>query len=226
MNAVWRGALAVLLLVLAWAALELGRLAGEARRDLGGITSQLSTTLAQVNSTERDSSVKLAEEQRQLTETLVAVKHIVQRSDEQLFGRDLHSGLFGQAGTLLATSHTLLLDTDAAVKQAAVTLARASDDLHDSVLDLHTLAASLNADLADPHLKNTFAELDATMSNLAADTAQLKLLLESGTATAEDVRRVADKIAEEYTKAKNLYYAVFKEVLSVGSQGVQFFLKK
>jgi len=81
-----------------------------------------------------------------------------------------------------------------------------------------TMAAAETV-IADPQIKQLIVDLDSNMK-------QLNLLLQSGTATADDVKRVADKFAEQYTKARNIYYAVFKEVLSVGSQGVQFVLKK
>lgn len=214
------------LAALAWAGVELARAAREVRKDVGGLTGQLSTSLEQINHTELQISKNVDLEQQQVTEALTALKHIFQDTHENLVGRDMRSGLFGQARTLLASSNTLVLDTDAAAKQAAVTLERASEDLHQSARDLHTLASTLDADLADPHLKDSFAELDRLLAAVAEDAAQVKLLLVSSTATSEDVRRVADKFAEEYTKAQNLYYAIFKEVLTVGSQGVQFFLKK
>lgn len=88
------------------------------------------------------------------------------------------------------------------------------------------LLDNLSADAADPHVKEAIANLDAAAHDLDADLAQLRLILESGTATARDVQAVADKVAEQYTKARNLYYSVFKELLGIGSQGIQFWLKK
>ena len=88
------------------------------------------------------------------------------------------------------------------------------------------LLDAATADLADPRLKEMIANLDQATAQLAADLAELKKMLESGSATAADIQRVADKVADEYTKTRNLAYAIFKELLSVGSEGVQFFLKK
>jgi hypothetical protein len=54
--------------------------------------------------------------------------------------------------------------------------------------------------IGDPKLREILADTDE-------DIKQLKPMLESGTATAEDVQRVADKIADQYTKARNIWIA-------------------
>jgi isoleucyl-tRNA synthetase len=60
-----------------------------------------------------------------------------------------------------------------------------------------TLAAAEMV-VADPEIKTILADADE-------DVKQLKPMLEAGTATAEDVQRVADKIAAQYTKARNIW---------------------
>jgi hypothetical protein len=198
----------------------------EIKHDLGGLTSQVSTTLAQVNSTELQTSGRLAEEQKQFGETLVALKHMVQRADEQLYGRDLKSGLFGQVRDLLDHGNVLLVDTDAATRQATVTLAQASTDLHATLLELQPSLDALAKQLGDPAIAQTLKNLETSSANLSTDTEQLGMLLKSASATAEDVRLVADSVREKYLKTRNLAYALFRELLTVGSQGIQFLMKK
>jgi hypothetical protein len=66
--------------------------------------------------------------------------------------------------------------------------------------DLQQTLGDADKVIADPKLKEILADTDE-------DVKQLKPMLESGTATAEDVQRVADKIAGQYTKARNLWFA-------------------
>jgi len=206
--------------------LEATHLAMEARSDLATLTQQASVSLTQFNATEKQSSAKLEAEQKELLKITGALKLLIDTTNVKLFGRDLRHGLFGQAQSVLDSGNTLLVDADFATKQAAETLAQASEDLHATVLELKPSLEALAKDLADPALPETIHHLDETSANLAADTAELQRMLESGTATAQDIQRVADKVADEYTKTRNLAYAVFKELLGIGAQGVQFFLKK
>lgn len=195
----------------------------EAKRDFGGLTSQTSTTLKQINSTELTTSKRLDTEQKELQEVTVALKHILQRSDEQLFGRDLKSGIFGQVRTVLSSGNTLLVDSDKTIREAGTSLVGASNDLHETLLALRPSLDALAKDLADPSIPETLKNLDETSANLAADTAQLKIMLQSASATAQDIQRVADKVSSEYVKTKNLAWALFKELLTLAGSGAQIF---
>jgi hypothetical protein len=142
------------------------------RRDAGGLTSQVSTTLAQINATEKDTSAKLAADEQQISDTAVAVKHIVQRADQQLYGRDLRSGLFGQAAALLARFDALA--------------AQETQDLHGTALDVHATIAALQPalanltaasaaaadDLADPAIRDSLHHIDAAAVNVAGTSQQ------------------------------------------------------
>lgn len=195
----------------------------EAKRDFGGLTSQASTTLKQINSTELQTSKRLDTEQKELQEVTVALKHILQRSDEQLFGRDLKSGIFGQVRTVLSSGNTLLVDSDKTIREAGTSLVGASNDLHETLLALRPSLDALAKDLADPSIPETLKNLDETSANLAADTAQLKIMLQSASATAQDIQRIADKVSSEYVKTKNLAWALFKELLTLAGSGAQIF---
>jgi len=211
---------------LAGAAKSVDATAVELRKDAGGVTSQLSTTLAQVNATELGASKQFALEQQELTKTLAALKNIVQRTDEQLFGRDLKSGLFSEAHALLVHSDQLVVNTDAEIKAAADSIVASSGGLSADLAALRPSLDELAATLADPSIRESLKNLDAASAGLAVDTVELQKMLTSGAATAEDVRRVADKVADEYTKTRSLAYALFRELLSISSEGVQFFIKK
>lgn len=195
----------------------------EAKRDLGGLTSQASITLKQINSTELTTSKRLDTEQKELQEVTVALKHILQRSDEQLFGRDLKSGIFGQVRTVLSSGNTLLVDSDQTIREAGTSLVGASTDLHETLLALRPSLDSLAKDLADPAIPDTLKNLDETSANLAVDTAQLKIMLQSASTTAQDIQRIADKVSSEYVKTKNLAWALFKELFTLAGSGAQIF---
>lgn len=195
----------------------------DAKHDMGGLTTQASVTLAQINSTELTTSKRLDTEQKELQEVTVALKHILQRSDEQLFGRDLNSGIFGQVRTVLLSGNTLLVDSDKTIREAGTSLVGASNDLHETLLALRPSLDALAKDLADPSIPETLKNLDETSANLAADTAQLKIMLQSASATAQDIQRVADKVSSEYVKTKNLAWALFKELLTLAGSGAQIF---
>jgi len=101
-----------------------------------------------------------------------------------------------------------------------------ASDFSEQMKHVTPVLDQLAADVGDPQIKAAIANLAASSADLDRDLAQLQPMLVSTTATAQDVQRVADKVAAEYTKTRNLAYALFKELLGLGAQGVQFFLKK
>lgn len=101
-------------------------------------------------------------------------------------------------------------------------------DLHEAIVDSNRLMARAtdlvtHADgiLTDPNLRQMIANLAEATHDLDISIKQLNSMLVSTTATAEDVRKVADKVAEQYTKARNLYYALLKELLNMGGSAAQ-----
>jgi hypothetical protein len=108
------------------------------------------------------------------------------------------------------------------MEQASTTVAELQPVIATLGKDADALAVTLN----DPNIAILIANLADATAGLDADTKQLRLLLESGTATAEDVRQVADSMRAKYLKARNLYYAIAGELLSKGSEVMQFLLKK
>jgi hypothetical protein len=182
---------------------------------------------------------------RELVETnkvLAGTKDLIEHTDCNLNGcpgigaRKPTPGLLPAATILLtkaqpamdnltaAISHldTVAQDLDGLVKSGTATTA----ELQGAVKTFQGAIGDLDKIITDPSIKMTLNGLAAATLDLDTSIKQLNLMLQSGTATALDIQRVADKVAEQYTKARNLYYALFKEVLSIGSQGVQFILKK
>lgn len=195
----------------------------EARKDVGGLTSQASTTLAQINSTEQVVSKKAIEQQVELIKVTGSLKLLIDASNTKLFGRDMKSGIFGQVSTMLNSGNTLVVDLDGAIKEAAKSVVRASDDLHQTIVDLHPSLEALARDLSDPEIQKTLKNLDDASAGLAKDTEQLRVMLVAGSATAEDIKKIADKVASEYTKTRNLAYALFKELWTLAGTGGQIF---
>lgn len=210
----------VLLCMVLW---EVRSLVREAKKDIGGLTSQVSTTLSQVNATELVVSKKAEEQQTALLKVTGSLKLLIDSSNTKLFGRDMKSGVFGQVSTMLNSGNTLVTDLDEAIKEAAKSVVRASDDLHQTIVDLHPSLEALARDLSDPEIQKTLKNLDDASAGLAKDTEQLRVMLVAGSATAEDIKKVADNVAEKYLKTKNLAYALFKELLTLAGSGAQVF---
>lgn len=146
-----------------------------------------------------------------------------------LFGRKPVKGLLPQATSLLARVQYSVETLDTVIRHlddVVVSTKGEVDSLHVATDNLAKAIQDLDGIVADPRIKEELAELLQLTKDIDEDSKQLDLLLKSGTATAEDVRMVADKIREQYLKARNLYYAIAKELLGIGSEGVQFFLKK
>ena len=95
-------------------------------------------------------------------------------------------------------------------------------ELQKATVSLDMAIEDVDRTIADPKIRETIAHLDDSSAELNRSMAQLTKLLDDSDATAADVRRVADKVADEYTKTRNLAWALFKELLGLGSQAVQF----
>jgi hypothetical protein len=194
-------------------AFRMCQLAGAARQELGSLTSQVSTTLAQVNATEKDASAKFGEEQRQFGELVVASKHIVQRTDQELFGRDLKSGLFGQARHILANSNQFVLDSDTTIKaqnssmletqaQLRATLFNFSRDSSATLAQSKNLLDQLNQDAADPAIHSSLEQIQLVTTNVAG--------------TSKDLKDVADKFRNDYLKPQKFAWELLKSLAGMG----------
>jgi hypothetical protein len=172
------------------------------------------------------------------TETSTMEKKILGETSEfikltnvQVYGKGGHPGLVPQIRMLIEKSSIAMDDLDTAIKglgelnidvrSEIAAIRAATDELTGSIRDLRAFGHAEN-----PKLNTMMDELLLTVRNIDADVRQLHELEASITATAEDVQQVADKIRAEYMKARNLYYAVAKELLGLGSEAVQFWLKK
>lgn len=193
-------------------------LLGDLRHDAGGLTAQLSTTLAQMNATQRDASTKLATEQTQFGEAMVAFKHIVERSDQQLFGRDLKSGLFGQARQLLGASDQLLADSDATVKAQ-------NDSLLETQAQLRTSLATFSRDssVTLDHSKNLLDQLsqDAQDPAIQASLQHVALATDNIAGTTKDLKDVADKFRSDYLKPQKFAWELLKSLAGMGGSFAQ-----
>jgi hypothetical protein len=209
----------VLLCLCAWRAYGL---LGDIRKDVGGLTSQVSTTLAQMNSTQKDASAKFAEEQKQLGDLVVASKHIVQRTDLALFGKDLKSGLFGQARDILANSNQFVIDSDVTVKaqntslldtqtQIRTSLFQFSRDSSATLDQSKTLFFQLSQDASDPSIPKSFANFEQTTRNTARITSD-------GAATMADVRTGVHYELQQLMKPVNKVYTAAKIVATIAGK--------
>jgi hypothetical protein len=162
---------------------------------LGNVNSAAeagAAAVAKLNALADVESGKIAASTEELRKTERATRASID-SLRQVF-LDIHQVVIPQVTTDL---HQLLLNANSAVAQLQPVIATLGKDAD-------ALAVTLN----DPNIPKTIANLRDTTADLDADTKQLKVLLESGTATAEDVRQVADQVRAQYLKARNLYYAV------------------
>ena len=176
------------------------------------------------------------EELQETRKATAAAKALFDHTDVTLNGPRAHPGLIPQL-TALTQKAQPAMDNLAAAVGHLNTVAVHLDELVQSgtgttqqltatVQEFQRAIADVDGLVADPKIRETIANLAAATNDLDASIRQLNEMLKSGTATAQDVQAVADKVREQYTKARNLYYAIFKELLSIGSEGVQFVLKK
>lgn len=209
---------ALALLILCACLLRVYGLLGDLRKDVGGITSQLSTTLAQVNATELDTSTKLAEEQRQFGEAVVASKHILERTDQALFGRDLKSGLFGQARQILASSNQFVVDSDTTVKaqntslldtqtQLRTSLSQFSRDSSATLAQSKSLLDQLNQDASNPAIPSTLQHVDETAAHVAG--------------ASKNVEDVTEKFRNDYLKPQKFAWELLKSLAGMGGSVAQ-----
>lgn len=221
-------ALFVLLVILIWFTLKYGPLIQKALWNTSQATWKVN----------KAADAEIAHFNNQLQETEKATNAVKRFFDETgcslngcrgLFGRKEVKGLLPQATSLLAKVQYSMETLDVVIKhldEVVVSTKGEVDSLHVATDNLAKSISDLDGIIADPRIKEELAELLQLTKDIDEDSKQLGLLLKSGTATAEDIRMVADKIREQYLKARNLYYAIAKELLGIGSEGVQFFLKK
>ena len=175
-------------------------------------------------------------ELQETRKTTAAAKEFFDRTQWALDGRPGHPGLIPQATILVVKAQPAVDNLNAGIVRLnlaaehldkLITTGTATmAELQGAVGAFHQSITDLDSVITDPKIRIALDNLAGITADLDASIKQLDEMLKSATATAQDVQAVADKVREQYTKAKNLYYAIFKELLSIGSEGIQFVLKK
>lgn len=134
---------------------------------------------------------------------------------------------------LIISSQTAMNALGLAIQQQNAALLTSQQDLQANLQGMLKVTNKLQATLtnidavvADPALKASIADLQQTISDIDKDVKQINIMLTSATATAQDVQAVADNLRAQYLKARNLYFAIAEKLLGLGSEAVQFWLKK
>lgn len=156
---------------------------------------------------------------------------LFRHTDITLNGPKGHPGLIPQLTTVtikagaavdhldLAIQHldTAISNLNALMLEGTATVAQ----LQSAVGTFNQSIKDLDAVITDPQIKIMLANLANASATMTADLEQLGKLLASGTATAEDVRMVADKYRQDYLKARNMAWALFKELLPLAGSAAQ-----
>lgn len=114
-----------------------------------------------------------------------------------------------------------VVHADGAIVQASAQLTATAQQMQPVFAGLAQDADELGKTIGDPAIKSTLENLNVASFELAESSKHLTAMLESGEATTKDVQKVADKVAYEYTKTRNLAYALFKELLGLGGSAAQ-----
>lgn len=196
-----------------------------------GIGPLFQSTLSNINDTSLVVKENSGQEFKETKKATAAVKAFFDHSDSTLNGTKEHPGLFPQFILLTVKAQNAMDSLDKAIKNLnnlegdirgeITAIHLATDQLTGAVIDLREFGKAEN-----PKVDGLLDQLNIAVMELNMNLKQADALLVSGTATAEDIQAIADKIKEQYMKARNLYYALAKELLGVGSQGIQFFLRK
>lgn len=172
----------------------------------------------------------LADEFKEVKKATAGIKDLFEHTDVTLNGTKRHPGVIPRLGVLVGKGDVLVDSGNKLLVQETADLHLLATTANDTVASLQPVIVQLGKDadalavtLNDPHIPEMIANLDAASRELAESAKQLTAMLESGKATAQDVQKVADKVAYEYTKTKNLAWALFKELLGLSAQGAQLF---
>jgi hypothetical protein len=195
------------------------------RRETPLIHDVLWNTAAETYVVKENSNREFTEVEKATT----AVKNLADHTDITLNGPKGHPGLIPQLTMLVAKGQTAMDDLDKGIRDlddVTVSARQEIDEIGLATRELTLVETHLDSLVTDPHIREELSELVDVTKDIDADVKQANTLLVSTTATAEDVRAVADDLRAKYLKARNLYYAIAKELLGLGSEGMQFFLKK
>jgi preprotein translocase subunit YajC len=205
----------------------------DARTDLAGSVERAAALSVQVEMTTdmlQENSLLELQETRKATADL---HDLLIHTDLSLNGRRGHPGLLRQASAVLDRAQAAIDTLNSAIAAQNSALLETQGDLRNNLKQMLTATEQLQGAIADgdklitdPGIHATVVNLQAATADLDASIKQLDVMLQSGTATAKDIQAVADKLREQYTKAQNLYYAIARELLGIGSEAVQFWLRK
>jgi hypothetical protein len=129
--------------------------------------------------------------------------------------------LLGDIDAQVPRFSDLVVHADGAIVQASAQLTATAQGMQPVLAGLANDADELGQTLGDPAIKSTLENLNVASFELAESSKHLTTMLESGQATAADVQKVADKVAYEYTRTKNLAWALFKELAGLGGSLAQ-----
>jgi len=205
-----------LCIILIVAVHELRPSAESTLRDAHVTVLEAGLTLKNVREASEEWKKASAAQAKQSTEVLADTRKTLERL--RLFAD--HTDLGTQA--LLATARDAISNQNGELGYTQAQFRANLVEMQKATVALTLAIKDVDGTIADPKIKETIAHLDDSSAELSRSMVELTKLLNDSSATAADVRRVADKVADEYTKTRNLAYALFKELLGLGSQAVQF----
>lgn len=183
-----------------------------------------STTLSNINDTSLTVKQNSGAELQEMKKAAAGASDLFRHTDDSLNGRKAHPGLIPQLTTLMLKSQAAMdnlnasiLHLDALIQSGGATM----QEMQATVSQFRKSIADLDAIITDPKIRETLNNLALASAEMAATLKQLNALLVSGTSTAEDIRQVADKYREEYVKARNIFWSLFKELLPLAGSAAQ-----
>jgi len=164
----------------------------------------------------RDNSAATLTEERKI---LGEASEFIKLTNVQVYGVKAHPGLIPQMTTLVAKAqpvmdnlalataklNTAITDLDALIQSGNVTV----QGVEESERRIEKLITDIDAQVADPQIKQILAELLKAAQNGAKATDEFA-------ATTTDIRQIADKARETYLRPVNLWWAVFEKIVGLG----------
>src|SRR5277367_6612637 len=148
-----------------------------------------------------NSAATSTEEKKILGET----SELIVLTNTHLYGKSGHPGLIVKAETAMDDLDTAIKGLGELTREASdemIALRKGTEELTATIGDMRAFGKGEN-----PKVNTMLDEASGSLTAMRKDLTQLGLMLASGTATAEDIRQVADKYREEYLKVRNLAWS-------------------
>lgn len=187
----------------------------ESRADLKDLHGRTVQAIDKVNSFEDAEKTHLANELKEVQKATAGISDLARHSDFTLNGTKEHPGVLPALALVLQNTNKLVVQETGDIHALSESADTTIKDLQPVILQLGKDADALAVTLNDPNIKVMIGNMAASSADLQAASAELTSMLRHGDATAADIQKVADKVAYEYTKTKNLAYALFKELLTM-----------